>query len=166
MQMRTFLFVIILGAIAALAALNWETFNMPTDLWLVVATVQAPLGLVMLGLTALLSAFFLALFIQLQSHSLLESRRHTKELQLQRERADQAEASRYTELRQFVELEMRAIDKQNLELRVTLLDRLDRLNTGIATTIEQSGNTVAAHIGELEDRLERGSHGVTTNRLA
>ena len=166
MQIRTFLFVIILGAIAALAALNWEAFNMPTDLWLVVATVQAPLGLVMLGLTALLSAFFLALFIQLQSHSLLESRRHTKELQLQRERADQAEASRYTELRQFVELEMRAIDKQNLELRGTLLDRLDRLNTGIATTIEQSGNTVAAHIGELEDRLERGSHGVTPNRLA
>jgi hypothetical protein len=87
-------------------------------------------------------------------------------LQLQRDRADQAEASRYTELRQFVELEMRAIDKQNLELRGTLLDRLDRLNTGIATTIEQSGNTVAAHIGELEDRLERGSHGVTPNRLA
>jgi hypothetical protein len=69
MQIRTFLFVIILGAIAALAALNWEAFNMPTDLWLVVATVRAPLGLVMLGLTALLSAFFLALFIQLQSHS-------------------------------------------------------------------------------------------------
>lgn len=166
MQIRTLLFVIILGAIAALAALNWETFNTPTTLWLGVTTVQAPLGLVMLGLTTLLAAFFLALFIQLQSYSLLESRRHTKELQLQRERADQAEASRYTELRQFVELEMRAIDKQNLELRGTLLDKLDRLNTDVATAIEQSGNTVAAHIGELEDRLERGSNGVTANRLA
>lgn len=166
MQIRTILFVIILGAIAALAALNWEAFNLPTDLWLGVTTVQAPLGLVMLGLTTSLAAFFLALFIQLQSYSLLESRRHTKELQLQRERADQAETSRYTELRQFVELEMRAIDKQNLELRGALLDRLDRLNTGIATAIEQSGNTVAAHIGELEDRLERGSHSVTPNRLA
>ncbi|MDO9422511.1 MAG: LapA family protein [Herminiimonas sp.] len=166
MQIRTLLFVIILGAIAALAALNWETFNMPTDLWLGVATVQAPLGVVMLALTALLSAFFLALLIQLQSHSLLESRRHTKELQLQRERADQAEASRFTELRQYVELEMRAIDKQNLELRGTLLDRIERLDTGVTTAIEQSSNTVAAHIGELEDRLERGSSGVTPNRLA
>lgn len=166
MQIRTLLFVIILGAIAALAALNWETFNMPTDLWLGVATVQAPLGVVMLALTALLSAFFLALLIQLQSHSLLESRRHTKELQLQRERADQAEASRFTELRQYVELEMRAIDKQNLELRGTLLDRIERLDTGVTTAIEQSGNTVAAHIGELEDRLERGSNSVTPNRLA
>jgi hypothetical protein len=166
MQIRTLLFVIILGAIAALAALNWETFNMPTDLWLGVATVQAPLGVVMLALTALLSAFFLALLIQLQSHSLLESRRHTKELQLQRERADQAEASRFTELRQYVELEMRAIDKQNLELRGTLLDRIERLDTGVTTAIEQSSNTVAAHIGELEDRLERGSSSVTPNRLA
>lgn len=166
MQIRTLLFVIILGAIAALAALNWETFNMPTDLWLGVATVQAPLGVVMLALTALLSAFFLALLIQLQSHSLLESRRHTKELQLQRERADQAEASRFTELRQYLELEMRAIDKQNLELRGTLLDRIERLDTGVTTAIEQSSNTVAAHIGELEDRLERGSSSVTPNRLA
>lgn len=166
MQIRTLLFVIILGAIAALAALNWETFNMPTDLWLGVATVQAPLGVVMLALTALLSAFFLALLIQLQSHSLLESRRHTKELQLQRERADQAEASRFTELRQYVELEMRAIDKQSLELRGTLLDRIERLDTGVTTAIEQSSNTVAAHIGELEDRLERGSSGMTPNRLA
>lgn len=166
MQIRTLLFVIILGAIAALAALNWETFNTPTDLWLGVATVQAPLGVVMLALTALLSAFFLALLIQLQSHSLLESRRHTKELQLQRERADQAEASRFTELRQYVELEMRAIDKQNLDLRGTLLDRIERLDTGVTTAIEQSSNTVAAHIGELEDRLERGSSSVTPNRLA
>lgn len=166
MQIRTLLFVIILGAISALAALNWATFNKPTDLWLGVATVQAPLGLVMLGMTALLAAFFVALLIQVQSYSLLESRRHTKELQLQRDRADQAEASRFTELRNFVELEMRGIDKQNLELRGVLLDRLDRLNTGIATAIEQSGNTVAAHIGELEDRLERGSNVISPNQLA
>jgi len=166
MHIRTLLFVIILGVISALAALNWETFNKPTDLWLGVATVQAPLGLVMLGMTAILAAFFVALVIQLQSYSLLESRRHTKELQLQRDLADQAEASRFTELRNFVELEMRGIDKQNLELRGTLLDRLDHLNTGIASAIEQSGNTVAAHIGELEDRLERGSNVASPNRLA
>lgn len=166
MQIRTLLFVIILGMIAALAALNWQTLNMPTDIWLGIASVQAPLGLVMLGLTVLLSAFFLALFIQLQSHSLMESRRHTKELQLQRERADQAEASRYTELRQFVELEMRANEQHNLELRGALIDRMEHLNTGIVTSIEQSSNTIAAHIGELEDRLERGSNGAIPNHLA
>lgn len=166
MQIRTLFFFIILGAIAALAALNWETFNTPTALWLGVTTVQAPLGLVMLGLTAVLTAFFLAFIIYLQSSVLLEARRHAKELQISRDRADQVEASRFTELRQMLELEMQSLDKQNLELRSTLLERLDQLDTATTTAIEQSGNVVAAHIGELEDRLERGSNMSVPNRLA
>ena len=166
MHIRTLLFIIILGAIGALAALNWTAFSTPTTLWLGVTTVQAPLGLVMLGFTALLTAFFLGVIIYLQSSVLLEARRHAKELQVHRERADQAEASRFSELRQLIQLEMQSAGKQNLELRGALLDRLDRMDTGIATAIEQSGNSVAAHIGELEDRLERGVSGAATNRLA
>lgn len=166
MHIRTLLFVIILGAIGALAALNWAAFNTPTTLWLGVATVQAPLGLIMLGFTALLTAFFLGVIIYLQSSVLLEARRHAKELQVHRERADQAEASRFSELRQLIELEMQSAGKHNVELRNALLDRLDRLDTGIATAIEQSGNSVAAHIGELEDRLERSGSGAAPNRLA
>ncbi|MFJ7565652.1 LapA family protein [Herminiimonas sp. NPDC097707] len=166
MQIRTFLFIIILGAIGALAALNWEAFNTPTALWLGVTTVQAPLGLVMLGFTALLTLFFLAVIIYLQSSVLLEARRHAKELQVHRERADQAEASRFIELRHLVEAEMQSVGQQNLELRGTLLDRMERLQGGIVLAIEESGNTVAAHIGELEDRLERGTDVGTPNRLA
>jgi ABC-type siderophore export system fused ATPase/permease subunit len=163
MHIRTLLFILILGAIGALAALNWTAFNTPTLLWLGVTTVEAPLGLVMLGFTALLTAFFLGVIIYMQSSVLLETRRHAKELQVHRERADQAEASRFSELRQLIELEMQSANKHNIELRNAVLDRMDRLDTGIATAIEQSGNSVAAHIGELEDRLERGSN--TANRL-
>jgi len=90
MQIRTVLFVIILGAIGGLAALNWETFNTPTALWLGVTTVHAPLGLVILGLTAVLTAFFLVFIIYLQSSVLLEARRHAKELQANRELAEQS----------------------------------------------------------------------------
>lgn len=155
MQIRTVLFVIILGAIGGLAALNWETFNAPTALWLGVTTVHAPLGLVMLGLTAVLTAFFLVFIIYLQSSVLLEARRHAKELQANRELADQAEASRFTELRRFIELEMRSIVQQDAETRTALLARLDRLDTELMAAVNQSGNTLAAYIGEVEDRLER-----------
>lgn len=155
MQIRTVLFVIILGAIGGLAALNWETFNTPTALWLGVTTVHAPLGLVMLGLTAVLTAFFLVFIIYLQSSVLLEARRHAKELQANRELADQAEASRFTELRRFIELEMRSIVQQDAETRTALLARLDRLDTELMAAVNQSGNTLAAYIGEVEDRLER-----------
>lgn len=155
MQIRTVLFVIILGAIGGLAALNWETFNAPTELWLGVTTVQAPLGLVMLGLTAVLTAFFLVFIIYLQSSVLLEARRHAKELQANRELADQAEASRFTELRRFIELELRSVVQQDTETRTALLARLDRLDTELMAAVNQSGNTLAAYIGEVEDRLER-----------
>lgn len=155
MQIRTVLFVIILGAIGGLAALNWETFNAPTELWLGVTTVQAPLGLVMLGLTAVLTAFFLVFIIYLQSSVLLEARRHAKELQANRELADQAEASRFTELRRFIELELRSVVQQDAETRTALLARLDRLDTELLAAVNQSGNTLAAYIGEVEDRLER-----------
>lgn len=155
MQIRTVLFVIILGAIGGLAALNWETFNAPTELWLGVTVVQAPLGLVMLGLTAVLTAFFLIFIIYLQSSVLLEARRHAKELQANRELADQAEASRFTELRRFIELELRSVVQQDTETRTALLARLDRLDTELLAAVNQSGNTLAAYIGEVEDRLER-----------
>ncbi|HWU96951.1 MAG TPA: LapA family protein [Oxalicibacterium sp.] len=155
MQIRTLLFVIVLGAIGGLAALNWEAFNTPTPLWLGVTTVQAPLGLVMLGLTALLTALFLVFIVYLQSSILLEARRHAKELQANRELADQAEASRFTELRRFIELEMQAVVRQDGETRTALLARMDRLDTEILAAVNQSGNSLAAYIGEVEDRLER-----------
>jgi hypothetical protein len=155
MQIRTLLFVIILGAIGGLAALNWQTFNTPTALWLGVTTVQAPLGLVMLGLTALLTAFFLVFIVYLQSSVLLEARRHAKELQANRELADQAEASRFTELRRFIELEMQSVVRQDIDSRTALLARMDRLDAETLAAVNQSGNSLAAHIGEVEDRLER-----------
>jgi len=33
--------------------------------------------------------------------------------------------------------------------------RLDQLHQDLRSTIEQAGNTLAAYIGEFEDRLER-----------
>jgi hypothetical protein len=160
MQIRTLFFVIILGAIGALAALNWEAFNTPTALWLGVASVQAPLGLVMLGLTAALAFYFLVCILYLQSSVMLEARRHAKELQNSRE----LEASRFSELHRFIEEEIQAVAKQDAEAQTALLQRLDKLDTGVVSAVEQSGNTLAAYIGELEDRLERGGTTITPNR--
>ena len=97
-----FLFVVVL-LIVALAALNWGTLSTPTDVWLGFMTVSAPLGLIMLGLTAVLAAFFLVYVLYLHSSVLIDAKRHTKEMQVQRDLADKAEASRFTELRNFLE---------------------------------------------------------------
>ena len=155
MQIRTIVFVVILGAIGALAALNWETFTTPTDLWLGVTTVHAPVGMVMLGLCAVLLAFFLTFIIYLQSSVLQEARRHARELQVNRELAEQAETSRFTELRRFIEAELQVRDTQNNEARAAMMARLDKLDASIATIVDQTGNSLAAQIGEIEDRLVR-----------
>jgi uncharacterized integral membrane protein len=155
MRLYTLLLLIVLAAIAAFAVLNWNVFIAPTDLSLGVTRVQAPLGLVMLGLLIFVAALFLVFVVYLQTSALLENRRHTRELHANRELADNAEASRFTELRKFLEDELLKQANLNKESHSEVLARLLQLEQDLRAFIEQSGNTLAAYIGELDDRLEK-----------
>jgi uncharacterized integral membrane protein len=146
MSVRTVLLVIVLGLLAVFAAVNWQVFVTPTRLDLVVSSVDAPLGLVMLGFTAVLVAVLLAYALKVQFNALADSRRQSEELRRQRELADKAEASRFTELRGFLAGEIAG-------LRQAQLDSEQRLRRELA----DAGNALAASIGELDDRLERQS---------
>ena len=155
MRLYTLLLLIVLAAIAAFAVLNWNVFIAPTDLSLGVTRVQVPLGLVMLGLLIFVAALFLVFVVYLQTSALLENRRHTRELHANRELADNAEASRFTELRKFLEDELLKQTNLNKESHSEVLARLLELEQDLRAFIEQSGNTLAAYIGELDDRLEK-----------
>lgn len=155
MQLRTVLLLIVLAAIAVFAAVNWNAFVTPTTLSLVVTTVQAPLGLIMLGFVAVLAFVFLVFVVYLQGSVLLDSRRHAKALQAQRDLADQAEASRFTELRGFITGELINLAERINESRAIVLERVNQVEGDLRGTIEQSGNALAAYIGELEERLDR-----------
>ena len=139
MRMRTLLLLLIVVVLGTFTILNWTAFTTPTSLSLVFASVQAPLGLVMLVITGILAALFLLYVAYLQGTVILEARRSSRELQSQRQLADQAEASRFTELRGVLEA------------------RLDRLDIELRATVEQTAAGLSAHIGEIEDRLERRS---------
>ena len=136
-MLRAIVFVLLIALVGLFALINWSAFSALTPLSLGFTTVQAPLGLIMLGLVAFLCVLFTVWVISLQAGSLMDSRRQTKELQAQRDLADKAEASRFT------------------ELRTALMARLDRLQDESRLALDQNGNSVAAHIGQLEDRLER-----------
>ena len=131
------LFAVLL-LIGLFALLNWPAFAALTPLSLGFMTVQAPLGFIMLGAVGLLALLFTVWVIALQASALGETRRQTRELQTQRELADKAEASRFTELRTF------------------LVERLDRMHADTQRGLEQNANTIGAVVAELEDRLERG----------
>jgi hypothetical protein len=164
MQLRTVLLLIVLAAIAAFAAVNWNAFATPTTLSVVVTTVQAPLGLIMLGFVTVLAFVFLVFVVYLQGSVLLDSRRHAKALQAQRDLADQAEASRFTELRGFIAGELINLAERINETRAMVLERVNQVEGDLRVTVEQSGNALAAYIGELEERLDQEIGAPRSNR--
>ena len=156
MRIRTLILLLVLAALVVFSMLNWSVFVTPTTLSLGVASVQAPLGLVMLGLLIFLIAFFLVYVVYLQSTVLLDSRRHTRELQTNRDLADKAEASRVAELREFLDAGLKQQASQGDLARAAVLARLDALDRDLHLKLEQSENSISAYIGELEDRLTTG----------
>lgn len=153
MRIRTIILLIALAAIAVFAALNWSAFTTPTTLSLGVTDIQAPIGLVMLVAIAMLTALFLVFIITLQTSVLLETRRQTRELQASRTLAEQAETSRYNELRLHIDSELQKLDARNQATVAATTACLDRLERELHTAIDESGNSLAALIAEMDDRL-------------
>ncbi len=156
MTLRSLLFVLVFGALAAFVLINWAALNAPTALSLGFTEVQAPLGIVMLGFVVVVTVLFLGYIVVLQMSGLLESRRHGKELHVQRQLADQAEASRFTELRGFLEAEFARLATRREEADAAQRARLEALEDRLQTLVEQQANSLSASLGELTDRLERG----------
>lgn len=153
---RALTYFVLLALVGLFALLNWNAFTAVTTLDLGFTSVQAPLGMVMLGVVLFLTVLFTAWAISLQASALGESRRHTRELQAQRELADKAEASRFVELRTYVGEEMERTVAASGRSHEELLSRLNHLEGALRLALEQNANAVAASIGEFEDRLERG----------
>jgi hypothetical protein len=154
MYLRTLIILAVLILIAIFSALNWSAFIAPTVLSLGFTSVEAPLGLILLGIVALLTLLFLVYITYLQSTVLLESRRHARELQLQRDLAEQAETSRFNQLRTTLETELAKLSGDMEQSKSLLLTRLDQIERDLRGALEQTGNSLAAYIGELEDRFD------------
>ncbi|WP_372659485.1 LapA family protein, partial [Hydrogenophaga sp.] len=103
MSLRSLL-ILVLGFVTVLfVGANWALISQPAQLSLLVMTVEAPLGIVLLGLLLLFVLVFVAYIGYLQTTVLVESRRHAKELAAQRALADKAEASRFFELKSHLD---------------------------------------------------------------
>jgi len=155
MGFRSILLIVLFALLAAFAALNWAAFTATTSLTLGFTSVQAPLGLVMLALSALLALVFLGFAFYVRTSALLEGRRQMKELQAQRERADKAESSRITQLQQSLEAGLNRVAEQMNAHKNELLARMAQLEQTQAQLITETANGLSAAVGELEDRMAR-----------
>jgi len=141
---RMIIIVLVLLLLAGFVWQNWAAFNAPGDIKVLNQTTEAPLGLVMLGILAVLTLLYLVLYSSMRTASLIEFRRYSKEAEASRRLADEAESSRLEALQTFMDVELKnvhaAIGAAVGELR---------------EEIDTRHNVVLAHLGQIDDRLER-----------
>lgn len=155
MKLLNVLLLIIFVALVIFAALNWGAIMTPIPLSLLFTDMDAPLGLILLSVTGILALLFLSFVVYMQSSTLLLRKRLNSELAAQRELADKAEASRLTELRTYLETELQKLNTQSSEVHQKVEARLAEMETSVNNKVEETGRTLSAYIGELEDRLEK-----------
>lgn len=147
---------LIVAAVAfVLLALNWGAVVAPGDFSLGFAAVQAPLGLITLVLMVLLVVLLLVMVVSVRTSASRTASHHSRELEASRTLANQAESSRLTELRAYLESELSRQAALNAESKSDVLNAVRQLEEKLLVFMEDADNALAASIGELEDRIER-----------
>jgi len=159
MSARSVVVLIVVALLGAFAALNWEAFTVRTSLNLLITRAEAPVGLVMLGVAAGLTGLYFPFALGVTAAALVEGKRRSREIQALRKLAEEAETSRYTELRTHLHAELGGLGARCSAVSTEVIARLERVEDCLKTEIEQAGNSLAAYIGELEERLTRKSQG-------
>ncbi|MCX7803414.1 MAG: DNA cytosine methyltransferase [Meiothermus ruber] len=157
MRGRNVFLLVLIVAMAVFAWRNWAVFSEEKTLSLFFTQITAPFGIVMLTIMAVLVAIYFMYTVGLETAALLEVKRYARELLAARKLADEAEASRFSELKKWLEGELAGLKSQSpagLEARLqAIAERIDRLEDELREDIEKAGNTLAAYIGELEDQI-------------
>ncbi len=152
MRIRMTLLLVATLITAVFVALNWPEFVRPTPVSLGVTIVDMPLPLI------LLVALFLALLGGLGNAALNDARHerelslHMRELQAQRNLADKAEASRFTELRHYLDLQAAEARQREAVTTEALQATLIKGQRDMQAGVELMANRLAAQIGTLDGR--------------
>lgn len=154
MRARLIFILLAIVLVAGFAALNWPQIVTPTPLNFGIFTMNGPLGLILLSVLAIALAAFLISSIHMQTVSLLDNRQHYKELQAQRDLADKAEASRFTDLRQHLDAQMREIHQRETVAATELEKAVAQGQRELRTQLELMNRTLASRLGEIESRSQ------------
>ena len=158
MRARMVGLVVPILVVAAFVALNWSEFVRSAPISFGLAIVDAPLGVIMLGLLMLAVLGFLVSTASMETGNLLASRQHAREAASLRELADKAEASRFTDLRVLLNTQVQDQLQREEAMARAFAAHVRQSQQELQLKIDQNGNSLAAVIGELDDRLAR--HGI------
>jgi uncharacterized integral membrane protein len=151
-NLLTLIALLLLGAFAAV---NWAAFSASTELSLLFGSVQAPLGVILLAITLAFAVIFVLYAASVRTSMLLESRRYAREVQAQRELADQAEASRFTERRGYLEGGFAELTAKIETAATAMTERNEAFERSVRSALTEATNTLSSYIGQMDDKLER-----------
>ena len=133
MRLKSLLILVAAGLTGLFVVLNLKVFAAPAKLNLVLTQVEVPVGVIMLMLFAVALVVIWILVSGWQGTLLAEFRRQAKELEAQRQLAESAEASRFTELGTLIREEV----------------------AKLRTELQDTEHSIAATLGEMDDRLRK-----------
>jgi hypothetical protein len=155
MRARLVLLIVAILLVAGFAALNWAEFTRATPLNFGLFQMDGSLGVILLGLLGLGLLMFLISSATLRSRMLITEHRYTRDLQAQRDLADKAEASRFTELRQHLDNHFRE-SRQRESLASTEFEKsMMQSQRELRAELEQIHHALVSRLGDLENRIER-----------
>lgn len=134
---------------------NWSVLSTPTALSFLVFTLEAPLGLVLLGSTLVFIALFTVYVLILRTTMLIDARRYSRQLEELHQLAEKSEASRLGELRSQIDQEFAQLRETVEQSRTDLSVRVEGMEQALRNSIEESTHSLSAYIGEVEDKLDR-----------
>ena len=153
MRGRIVFIVLAVLVVAGIAALNWPEFSRAVPLSFGVTTATVAVGELMLGILAVVLAVFLIASAIQESRYLLEHRRHARALQAQRELAEKAEASRFTDLRQHLDSHLRDARQRETVVATEFEKRLMQSQAELRAHLERMHQMIAARLAEIESHL-------------
>ncbi len=154
MRARFILLVLAILLVAGFAAQNWSEIMRSSTLNFGILQSEGSMGLILLSLLGLTLLLFLASAITSRTQNLIEARQHSKALQAQRDLADKAEASRFTDLRQLLDNHLRESSQRDRIQHTEFEKALSQHQKDTRTQIEQLSHVLATRLGEMETRLE------------
>jgi TolA-binding protein len=153
MRIRGIIFVVAILLVAAFAALNWTEIARSVPLSFGFFVMNAPLGAILLALLAIAAVAFALSSAAIRTQALVDSRTHHKTLEAQRTLADKAEASRFTDLRQHLDAQLRELRERDAIAATEFQKAMVNSQRELRTHLEQMNRTLAARLNELDARL-------------
>lgn len=155
MRGRMIVLVLAVLLVAGFAAQNWAEINRSTPLNFGILVTEAPLGLILLSLLGLTLLMFLISAATMRTQSLVEARQHAKALQAQRDLADRAEASRFTDLRQQLDAHLRDSRDHENRANAEMSKALATHQREMRAQLEQMNHMLAGRLAELDAHIQR-----------